>query len=45
VVDEGEGAHLQPEQVMHDLKDVLKQAWMNCNRWMQKNDAKHVINV
>ena len=26
VVDEGEGAHLQPEQVMQDLKDVLQQA-------------------
>ena len=26
VVDEGDGAHLQPEKVMHDLKDVLKQA-------------------
>ena len=25
VVDEGDGAHLQPEKVMHDLKDVLKQ--------------------
>ena len=26
VVDEGEGAHLQPEKVMQDLKDVLQQA-------------------
>ena len=26
VVDEGEGAHLQPEQVMQALKDVLQQA-------------------
>ncbi|MDC4459654.1 acetyl-CoA carboxylase carboxyl transferase subunit alpha, partial [Acinetobacter baumannii] len=26
VVDEGEGAHLQPEKVMQDLKAVLKQA-------------------
>ena len=25
-MDEGEGVHLQPEKVMHDLKDVLKQA-------------------
>ncbi len=26
VVDEGEGAHLNPEQVMHSLKNVLKEA-------------------
>jgi acetyl-CoA carboxylase carboxyl transferase subunit alpha len=26
VVDEGEGAHLDPEEVMYALKDVLKQA-------------------
>ncbi len=26
MVDEGEGAHLQPEKVMQDLKDVLQQA-------------------
>ena len=26
VVDEGEGAHLNPEQVMQSLKSVLKQA-------------------
>ena len=26
VVDEGEGAHLHPEKVMHDLKAVLKEA-------------------
>ena len=25
-MDEGEGAHLQPEQVMQALKDVLQQA-------------------
>ena len=26
MVDEGEGAHLNPEQVMHSLKNVLKEA-------------------
>ena len=26
MVDEGEGAHLKPEQVMHALKTVLKDA-------------------
>ncbi|KAF5308560.1 hypothetical protein FQR65_LT18082 [Abscondita terminalis] len=29
VVDEGEGAHLQPFEVMEKLKDVLKQAAWN----------------
>ncbi len=46
VVDEGEGAHLNPDQVMDQLESSPERSFgMNCNQWKHKHDAKHVTNV